>query len=253
MGWDIHIAVEAFNPHTNQWELQEWDKSISRNYSLFSVLAGVRNSRPDTLTSNGYPVTPISEPRGLPKDLSLETDMKVYLGDHSFSWVTLKELKEYNWGMPVNSAINAPFLKKASMPEDFEGDIVGWSLIVQNARISNGEINSINNTLARRLIIYLQHAFPDKTIIVYDDEVTQIETDIPFDTVLDIDQFFYGGGQQFTSGGSIRLIDIVVNGYTQESLKDRAFETIRDVYTFMSNISKTEDGSDVRLVFGFDN
>ncbi len=63
-----------------------------RNYEVFAILANVRN--------DGN-VTPIADPRGLPEDCThsgtggREADYEY--GDHSFSWLTLRELLAYDW------------------------------------------------------------------------------------------------------------------------------------------------------------
>lgn len=61
-----------------------------RNYTVFSVLANVRN--------DGY-VKPISEPRGLPSDTDKRQsdDDEWVFGDHSFSYLKLDEVLAYNW------------------------------------------------------------------------------------------------------------------------------------------------------------
>lgn len=69
-----------------------------RNYTVFSVLADVRN--------DGY-VTPICQPRGLPDDRHVllrkdedcpeEGEQDYDYGDHSHSWLTLAELRAYDW------------------------------------------------------------------------------------------------------------------------------------------------------------
>jgi len=56
-----------------------------RNYPLFGILAGVRD----------YSVDPISEPRGLPDDLSSGTGLSG--ADHSYSWFSLREILDYDW------------------------------------------------------------------------------------------------------------------------------------------------------------
>lgn len=69
-----------------------------RNYTVFSVLAGVRN--------DGY-VKPIAEPRGLPDDCAKpreydENDEGGWdYGDHSQSWLTLAELQAYDWKQSI--------------------------------------------------------------------------------------------------------------------------------------------------------
>lgn len=60
----------------------------SRNYYVFGVLAGVRGHGPA-----------ISQPRGLPtlgRASQILAD-EMWLGDHSFSWLTLRELLTYRW------------------------------------------------------------------------------------------------------------------------------------------------------------
>lgn len=92
-------------------EKTEWYSG--RNYNLFSVLADVRNGvrgNPFLLTepATGHYIAPIDSPRGLPKNMSLElrrainekdhdSDAHFYIGDHSFSYLTLRELQEYDW------------------------------------------------------------------------------------------------------------------------------------------------------------
>jgi hypothetical protein len=85
-----------------------------RNYRAFAVLANVRNGYGFGGFSTGEAIEPISEPRGLPDDMSPELRTKLEkeiednedaeqfrLGDQSFSWVTLKELLEYDLDAPV--------------------------------------------------------------------------------------------------------------------------------------------------------
>ena len=57
-----------------------------RNYTVFSVLADVRN--------DGN-VTPIAKPRGLPSDATGSGDWEY--GDHSRSWLLLSEVLAYDW------------------------------------------------------------------------------------------------------------------------------------------------------------
>lgn len=72
-----------------------------RNYSLFSLLADVRNgirSRFYNEPATGRYIKPISDPRGLPDDVSpevLEADEFCECDGHSRSYFTLKELQDY--------------------------------------------------------------------------------------------------------------------------------------------------------------
>lgn len=77
MSCDIHAFVEhrKKNPENQEYD-GGWltvfgsELSLSRNYDMFALLAGVRNLRR---------LKPIVEPRGIPKDLSWLPDMKAYL------------------------------------------------------------------------------------------------------------------------------------------------------------------------------
>lgn len=64
MGCDIHFHIEY--KVDNHWEYDQTlskkcDRDIGRNYSLFSILAGIRGA-----------YDPMIEPRNVPKDLSLQ-------------------------------------------------------------------------------------------------------------------------------------------------------------------------------------
>lgn len=93
MGCDIHAMIERRKWYGKR-EFWDWlnagDPDIDRNYTIFAVLANVRN----------YDNTPfISEPRGLPEDCTSE--FKAYAEEwdadgHSHSWVTLKEMKAFD-------------------------------------------------------------------------------------------------------------------------------------------------------------
>lgn len=80
MGCDIHAHIEV--KIDNEW-LYWGGIDLSRNYTLFGVMAGVRCQK-DT----------IAEPRGLPSDISKQTKFQsdVYGSDgHSHSWLNSRE------------------------------------------------------------------------------------------------------------------------------------------------------------------
>lgn len=88
MGCDIHFYAER--PVGDMWEeIPPPDQYplgwyVDRNYVLFALLAGVRNNDQE----------PISEPRGLPKDVSPEVlaEAEHWGRDgHSHSWLTVDE------------------------------------------------------------------------------------------------------------------------------------------------------------------
>lgn len=149
MGCDIHLVTEV--RRDGRWHIAEpfypcracgpdgwydegeacyWcggEKRINhfseRSYGLFALLAGVRNY---------YEVMPLAEPRGLPGDSpAVEAHQEydgcgdrlrmdpIWLGDHSFSWLTLGELLAHDW-----SAVDADFaafveaMKAVGAPDD---------------------------------------------------------------------------------------------------------------------------------------
>lgn len=126
MGCDIHIYVEKkiyknfdrtsrefywisadkwtknpmalFYPEegVSEWHVKSEDCIYtSRNYLLFTVLAGVRNT---------VGVVPISEPRGLPENVSNEIRL---ISDeegqdaHSHSWLLGSEVLDYDWDQEI--------------------------------------------------------------------------------------------------------------------------------------------------------
>ena len=117
MGCDIHLFTEIKKSINSQdkwvnadnWRYNPYYKEGSddgeemlhveslysgRNYELFGILAGVRDPNNDA----------IDDPRGLPEDVSSVTKKASdrWDGDgHSHSWLTLRELKEYQGLHPV--------------------------------------------------------------------------------------------------------------------------------------------------------
>ncbi|NMA74322.1 MAG: hypothetical protein GX963_09225 [Bacteroidales bacterium] len=110
MGCDIHLFTERKRSINNEqkwvnvdnWKLNPYYKENDeeskynlnsayrhRNYALFSILADVRNSSKNK---------PISEPKGLPEDISevVKAESDKWNGDgHSHSFFTMKELYDY--------------------------------------------------------------------------------------------------------------------------------------------------------------
>lgn len=86
MGCDIHLHIEV--KVNGKWEHYS-HPHIQRNYGLFAFMAGVRQS-------DGNPLVPIAEPRGLPTDLSVITKID-YAHDepdsHSESWLNRDEIR----------------------------------------------------------------------------------------------------------------------------------------------------------------
>jgi len=111
MGCDIHSLVEVrvdgkWGMACSVFPLDDWEREwckkdfgdeplSNRNYSLFGWLADVRNYSA---------VTPISDPRGVPNGISEDARKEIeYWGidGHSHSWLTLKELLEYDYDQVI--------------------------------------------------------------------------------------------------------------------------------------------------------
>lgn len=94
MGCDIHGVVQMRHSDLPRWNDVACIDS-GRNYRLFSALAGVRQGDDDE------PM--IAEPRGLPSDFTMFGDehpldypkAMIWMGDHSFSWLTLDEIETW--------------------------------------------------------------------------------------------------------------------------------------------------------------
>lgn len=122
MGCDIHICIQRQTPG-GTWHEVPYQKVYrilgdapvngypkcpdvfdNRNYNLFAILANVRNGRgfAGIATGQGWPS--IAPDRGWPEDFDPEKvdidpseSKRRYMGDHSFTWVSLDELKAFPW------------------------------------------------------------------------------------------------------------------------------------------------------------
>jgi len=121
MGCDIHLYTEVKKTvnNTKRWfnsdnytknryfdGVDKWEKEYEVNeiygdrcYDLFSVLADVRNGYGFAGCETGEGFKPISKPKGIPEDTckEIKAENEEWGGDgHSHSYLTLKELKEYD-------------------------------------------------------------------------------------------------------------------------------------------------------------
>lgn len=131
MGTDIHMFAEArepggpwrkvgpvfknqyYDPDSNYWNHEKTDHPYDgRNYDLYAILANVRNGVGFAGIVTGDKLVPISEPRGLPWNVTPEVlaakdpdysndESPPNLGEHDFSWINLRELVEYDWTQTV--------------------------------------------------------------------------------------------------------------------------------------------------------
>lgn len=77
-------------------KLRDWYSG--RDYTLFGILANVRNPTPDAIAPD----------RGLPDGFEVNADgehdmwpaRSVWMGDHSFTWMTWREVQAYPWDDP---------------------------------------------------------------------------------------------------------------------------------------------------------
>lgn len=111
MGCDIHGVYQVKFP-SGGW--RTWGEiEDDRNYVWFSIIAGVRNY---------LELDPIQMDRGFPPGFHVENDehreyrhrmmdeRKLWMGDHSFGWVTLKEIEDWpGWTDELRESC-APYL-----------------------------------------------------------------------------------------------------------------------------------------------
>jgi hypothetical protein len=139
MGTDIHGVIQSRYRDGQPWFT---DKGIEdeRNYRVFAALADVRNGYGFAGIPTHKAITPISTPRGLPADFEYdEANEDGWLGDHSFSWLTIKELVEWpGWDQTLKET--GVISREAfadwvpgSTPSGWSGDIRGGGVIVADA------------------------------------------------------------------------------------------------------------------------
>lgn len=110
-----------------------------RNYNLFAILADVRNGRVFAGVKTGEGYNPITIPKGVPNDASdvYKREVEMWGTDaHSESYLTLKELKEYDWNQTTTSYGIVPehyyreLRKNGERPTSYFGGISGRNVEV---------------------------------------------------------------------------------------------------------------------------
>lgn len=179
MGCDIHVHVERLDSD-GSWAYQEppeielyyYPKSMAkpcmgrywywgRNYTLFSLLAGVRNGIESFYgPATGHYLTPMSLPRGIPDDVSPELRQEYDdwdLDGHSHSWFTLRELMLFDYDTTqarfagMVSAREYQRWKDEGSPQSWSGGVGGGGIkIVTNEEldrlIASGEVDPNTET-----------------------------------------------------------------------------------------------------------
>jgi len=153
MGCDIHMWAEVY---TDRWEivgdvfdnLSGWGASKThepwqgRSYDLFAILADVRNGEGFAGCDTGNRLTPISDPRGEPDDASeeyMEHVIEYGCNGHSHSWLTIAELKAFDWQQTATHRgwVDAEQYRSIlvnGIPDGWAGDVWGPE------KVSNAEI-----------------------------------------------------------------------------------------------------------------
>lgn len=94
MGVDIYMRAEVRK--NGAWHLTEDKLYDDRNYRFFAMLDGTRNDRE-------YPINPIASRRGFPLDAAEATrkEFEYRFEDGWGSWLTLKEIEDYDWNQCI--------------------------------------------------------------------------------------------------------------------------------------------------------
>lgn len=173
MGCDIHLAVEHQDEAGKWWLIEraitcQWCHGVgaivkggameqcfwcegarvrnapfydARSYSVFSVLANVRNGYGFAGVKTGDGFKPIAEPRGLPDDMDPRT-AKWLSDEHTPSWLLLTEViaTDDYWNQATRKCgvvtdveyrqwIESGRAKSGKGPESYSGDISGGTVI----------------------------------------------------------------------------------------------------------------------------
>lgn len=177
MGTDIHAIVQRregdhwTNVDMTWPDRPSWDHPLlRRSYNAFAILGDVRNGTgfAGIYTSDGF--DPISSDRGFPSDFTavgedghvrceahqIKPDVLArlddeefedpawgcgdcqWMGDHSFTWISARELIEYDWEAPVRVRMVVEWPEyhewaivggKEGFPKSWCGDVSGYRVI----------------------------------------------------------------------------------------------------------------------------
>lgn len=134
MGTDIHSVVQV-KSYGDDWQTVEHRlNGDPRSYDYFAILAGVRNGSGFAGIKTGDGYKPIAEPKGLPDDFAITEDQYhqgTWMGEHSYSWVTLEEMQQLDTGQRTKKCGVIPFWQyklwreKRGWPSTWAGSVGG--------------------------------------------------------------------------------------------------------------------------------
>lgn len=145
MGTDIHARFQR-KTNTGTWEAVDTNYQEDRHYLLFAWLGDVRNGYGFAGIPTHKPITALSSSRGFPPDFILEEDD--WLGDHSFSWLSIDEILENYEKLPkilkTGVLTKEGFIKwdKKSEPERYSGGVSGPGVSVIDYKVLKYATNS---------------------------------------------------------------------------------------------------------------
>lgn len=140
--WSDWGEVERNAP----WSLHPYDR---RNYSLFAILANVRNGYGFAGVDTGDGFIPITMPRGVPEDASSYYKKLVEdyaLDGHSHSYLTLTELEAYDWSQVTTKRgwVNQEQFKvfvREGRPSSWSGSVQGGGVLHVSNEYMQDSIN----------------------------------------------------------------------------------------------------------------
>lgn len=263
MGTDIHLFVEVRDGAGEPWRLQpvEWKSGEHtyvgfdwRDYDVFAMLADVRNGVgfAGVVTGDGFNI--IADARGLPDDMSAElraiaaeeyNDDRAeqlkeshgawWLGEHTHSHLTLRELLDFNWNQRTNHSgvVEAPQYRvfvEDGKPLCYSGSIQG------------GSVRHVDNdTMAK---------FADACTFVpdyrkkWDGNTIEAVTWSP--------ELVRAMAQHGITPDNWHMLTICTRVQWSESYKESAGEFYKGFVPALAQLATGRGKDDVRIVFGFD-
>jgi hypothetical protein len=127
----------TYNPAAPLGKAGEKQFYSDRNYDLFSILANVRNGYGFAGVETGEGFVPISQPKGVPEDACPEYLAVVAQWDgdgHNHSWLTVRELLEYDWTQTTRKTGFVTISEWAEWrdhgsPRSWSGGVMGGSVV----------------------------------------------------------------------------------------------------------------------------